>query len=703
MAITLKWYTGRMEIIDNAILNMRPAQLSQIVKTATENAEEAKAQIAALINEEIGNWHKDTEYGKKRIAELKKLLDVVDGRKLTKQEKAVKRIVDNMDDCRPQFKGMFQSGGKYCVCDGFRAVRSSAPFYGVEEKTNDFDMSRAIGDISAYSVRLELPDVKELKADMKLAKMGKMDAGRVHYGGGMNSVMYDFGYGLPAVDAKYLVDMLEALPGCEAFCNPEKTTLLYFVSGEDDGILLPIKKRQEWEAAPVEQAAPVVEETPIETPVEASPAPVEAVETPAEDPAPEVEHVAEYQPDAPDMKLNQIEAAIENRQVYGYKRDGNTVTAHRWKVFHITGNLYLQEPQSDSYGQRYAHVVLFFPGVKIGLDIGMLSSWQLDQYTVEDVASRFSVSTVDALNDLLIGRMENAEHIKDSYIAFVRQYDIVLADRMATYKADYIQRMEQKRQEAHEERARREEQERLDRERAIADELAKAEQEIINGGYVENKMIDGKPLFLRLFDAYGIKIAPRSRGWIIDKLKSVTSCADGSATVSSLATRKGEKISQGFCDAYYELRNHLIKLAEEAQAEAEARAQEEAAAVDMSALERVLAVAAAVNDGAHDTKAIADYLTLYGNRMITEDETKRALLRYTVPLALPAPVEAAQATEDAAVSSVVSVHPAFLARSVRLCTHGKRSGFNRAVPGVSLRSLAPPFCILNNTEYHNSA
>ena len=91
--IALKWYTGRMEIIDSAILNMRPAQLSQIVKTATENAEEAKAQIAAVINAEIGNWHKDTETGKKRIAELKKLRDVVDGRKLSIVEKAVQRII----------------------------------------------------------------------------------------------------------------------------------------------------------------------------------------------------------------------------------------------------------------------------------------------------------------------------------------------------------------------------------------------------------------------------------------------------------------------------------------------------------------------------------------------------------------------------------------------------------------------------------
>lgn len=706
MTITLKWYTGCMEIIDSAILNMRPAQLSQIVKTATENAEEAKAQIAAVINEEIGNWHKDTVSGKKRITELKKLLDVVGGRKLSKAEKAIQRIIKNVDDCRPQYKGVFESAGKSCVTDGYRLVRYAAPLDCFDKVNPGFDVSRAIGDVSAYSMRLELPDVRELKADIKLAKMGKMDAGRVRYGGGMNGIMYDFGYGLPAVDAKYLVDMLEALPECAAFCKPGKTSApVYFVSAEDDGILLPIRKHQEWEAAPIEQAAPVVEEAPIETPVESAPAPVESapveiesVETPAEDPAPEVEHVAENQQDAPDMKLNQIESALENRQVYGYKRDGNTVTAHRWKVFHITGNLYSQEPQADSYGQRYAHVVLFFPGVKIGLDIGMLSSWQLDQYTIEDVTSRFPVSTVDALNELMAGRMESDEHIRDSYIAFVRQYDLAFAQKLEAYKAGYIRRMEQKQQEAHEERARREEQERLDRERAIADELAKAEQTIINGGYVENKMIDGKSLFLRLFDKHGIDLPIRSRGWAINKLRGFEQHNDGMITIRYSQTRKNEKISDRCFAAYCKLRE-LLKAKEADKQQQEE--QEASAAVDMPALDRVLAVAVAVNDGAHDGAAIADYLNLYCNDMITEDEAKSALLRYTAPLALPAHEEAAQATEmPAAVSSVVAVSPVFLGACARLYAHGADSGFSGGVPGFDNVRTSPTFC---KVSLHNTS
>ena len=411
--------------------------------------------------------------------------------------------------------------------------------------------------------------MKELKADIKLAKMGKMAVGHVHEGGGVNGIMYDFGYGLPAVDAKYLVDMLEALPDCKAFCKPGKNPApVYFVSGEDDGILLPIKKHQEWEAAPVEQAAPAVDEAP------AAVEPVAAVE----DPAP-----------------------------------------------------------------------------------------------------------VDT---------------------------------------------------AEEERARREEQERLDRECAIADDLAKAEQAIVNGGYVENKMLYGKPLFLRLFDKHGIDLAIRSRGWAINKLRGFEQHNDGMITIRYRQTRKNERISDGCFAAYCKLRELLKK------EEGEKREQEEAAAINAAADLRVAAVARIVNDdNAHISEYIYRYLDLYSRGMITEDEAKSAILSHTVPLALPAHEEAAQATETPAP---VLLNPVFLYAYVRWYgsmystgdrvpifggavqdydsasqgsppfsdASGKREkqafcivfgALDAAVLAFAGWDIAPPFCKLHKPRFHNSS
>lgn len=263
------------------------------------------------------------------------------------------------------------------------------------------------------------------------------------------------------------------------------------------------------------------------------------------------------------MEINQIEANLENRQVYGYKHDGNTVTAHRWKVFHLSGNLYLQEPQTDKYGQRYAHIALFFQNVKIGLDVGILSGWQLDQYSAEDVERRISFAMVEAFRDTINAQMANGEHIKDSYIAFVRQYDDVQAGKMQSYKKEWRERNERERQAAISERERREARERKERERAIAEAVEKAEQAIISGGYISNKEIYGKPLFLHLFDKNGITVPIRSRGWIIDTLASVTQNNNGSASVS--VRKSCKRVSNGFVSAYFELRNYLINAREEAE------------------------------------------------------------------------------------------------------------------------------------------
>ena len=258
------------------------------------------------------------------------------------------------------------------------------------------------------------------------------------------------------------------------------------------------------------------------------------------------------------MKINQIERPLENRQVYGYKSDGNTVTAHRWKVFKLDGNLYLTEPKSTKYGETYAHLVLFFPGVKIGLDIGTLIRWQLYQYDIEDVTRRVPFATKDTFREAFTATMENGGFLKNSYIAFVRQYDEEMANKMMRYKIEWEERKERERQAKIAEQNRLEEIERKKHEQAIAEMIKDAENRIISGGRIENKIVDGKPMLLRLFDDHGIKIAPRSRGWVIDKLTEVIQRDNGSSSATFRKSYNGEKISEGFCRAYFELRNCLI-------------------------------------------------------------------------------------------------------------------------------------------------
>ena len=492
--ITFKWATGNIEIAACAVLDMTAAYLARLVKTATVNADEVKAELSAYIQSEIDKLNPKRDYDKRMIEQYQKLLSVVYEKKQDKREKAAIRIVKNCSSAMAgKYYGVIHDAGKYCVLDGYRLVRYAAPIDGLEDAPCTFDTVKAIGNKSAYSAVLVLPAVKDIKADMKIAKLSGQDVNhiRVIKTGKRLDFCFDFGYGLPMVNAKYLIDMIEALPDAQAYYNPEHALCnpIYFDGGEDDGILLPVRKMQEY-AAPVEE----VKEDP-------------AIEKPVEYPVSEAE--------------KELEAERERRRCMA-------------------------------------------------------------------------------------------------------------------------------------------EQEQNARENEIADELAKAEQKIISSGYIENKKLYGKLLFLRLFDKYGVKVAIRSRGWIIDKLKSVNQHTDGSANISFMATRKGERASQGFWDAYVELRDILIKAKQEAE-EVKSTAPVVDETVDTAAINRVVAVAVAVNDGAHDMKAIVDYIRMYGNDMITEDEAKDALLRYTVPLALPAHEEAEQdaaAPETIQIASVI--HPAVL-------------------------------------------
>ena len=515
---TFKWDTGKIELAAEAVLAMPAAQLSTFIKTATVNREEVKAEIAAFIASELENYDPKVYSHKPIIERYNKLLSVCEGKKQSKRDKAIMRIVNNVADSRPQWAGVFQDAGKYCVCDGYRMIRSAAALDGFKSVSAVLDTTKAIGSIRDYTVKLVLPTVKELKQDMKIAKLAGADAGNVHVrvDGKRMDFVYDFGVGLPMVNAKYLVDMLEALPECESFARPDKTIApIYFVSGEDDGILLPVRKTSE-EARKVDRA----------------------------------------------------------------------------------------------------------------------------EYEAKQEAERA-------------------------------------------------------------ERLRREEQERIEREQEIETAIAQAEQKIISSGYIENENIYGKLLFLRLFDKYGVKVPIRTRGWIINKLVAVNQHSDGGAQVFRNVKSKNEKISDGFCAAYWNLRNILIAESEKAESEAATPA-----AVDHEeALARVETVAAAVRVNEAEDNITGVILRQVKREMFTEDEAKRALLfpvsvSNRFALALPAHEEAAQDVE--AVSSAAVINPAFL----RACKGRYEIIYNPGYPDTTsgMESLIFAFCeVLHKPRYKNSS
>lgn len=144
---------------------------------------------------------------------------------------AFKRIIKRNADIRKNLAGVWKDAdGRFCVCDGYLAVRLKKPVDGFESVPG-MDMEKVFPNDSYFSdpVELALPTPGELKINRKKLTSGKS--------------VYDFGDDLPMVDAAFLKDVMDCLPGAKAITENHAThKMIYFTSENGDAILLPIRK-----------------------------------------------------------------------------------------------------------------------------------------------------------------------------------------------------------------------------------------------------------------------------------------------------------------------------------------------------------------------------------------------------------------------------------------------------------------------------
>lgn len=166
-------------------------------------------------------------------------------------EEAARRICDaavRTNSHRPASQGFWiDEEGKQCVCDGYRGFRLNSPMEltAAPELSADgsrFNLAQIIAPLRKNTLRLTLPTVAEVRAQIKTDR-AEWDAKRRRRGETFKA-SYDFGPGLPSVDANYLIDFLQLFPDGEAFTSEQKPyiTPIYFRSADGEGILCPIRK-----------------------------------------------------------------------------------------------------------------------------------------------------------------------------------------------------------------------------------------------------------------------------------------------------------------------------------------------------------------------------------------------------------------------------------------------------------------------------
>ena len=158
------------------------------------------------------------------------------------QFKAINRIIKDAKTA-PQtaLHGAWNADGFQCVCDGFRLVRLVQPLdlEKIPDNVQPIDAARVIlGNKHNDGAQLALPDVATLKAYIKTEKARKKASKD------KTAPVWDFGDDLPAVNAHFLLDMLEILPDATATVSKQRPVYsgIYFNSDNGDAVLLPIRK-----------------------------------------------------------------------------------------------------------------------------------------------------------------------------------------------------------------------------------------------------------------------------------------------------------------------------------------------------------------------------------------------------------------------------------------------------------------------------
>ena len=147
---------------------------------------------------------------------------------------------------RPHFAGAFlDEQGRQCVTDGFVLLRLNKPSNALQwaPPPNDphvYDTMPELLNSDGATVALNLPTAAAVRA--KIASDRAKYKAESHPAGDTFSTCYNWGDGLPMVNALYLLDILEALPGCTAACRPNELSCVYFHSPDGDALIMPIRK-----------------------------------------------------------------------------------------------------------------------------------------------------------------------------------------------------------------------------------------------------------------------------------------------------------------------------------------------------------------------------------------------------------------------------------------------------------------------------
>lgn len=137
--------------------------------------------------------------------------------------------------------------GVQYITDGYRLIGLKT-FVSVEENPNPatdtdiewFKRTLSENNINGNETALNLPDKKFLETYIKTKKAERKAEGvKPRFA---SAIRYNFGKGLPMVNAEYLLDMMNIFPNTTFYANGEKKPIKIEDKDGNKGFLLPLRK-----------------------------------------------------------------------------------------------------------------------------------------------------------------------------------------------------------------------------------------------------------------------------------------------------------------------------------------------------------------------------------------------------------------------------------------------------------------------------
>lgn len=145
---------------------------------------------------------------------------------------ALRRLAKNSP--REAQRGVFlDKQGRQIACDGARAVRLNRPIKGIPEVLPFLNFENLISSRKGNRIDINAPDDKTLCKEIHDQRIvSKKDC-----------PLWNFGEGLPTVNAAFLRDMLDILPDAKLCIYGSANSGVWFESPAGDGLLLPVRVR----------------------------------------------------------------------------------------------------------------------------------------------------------------------------------------------------------------------------------------------------------------------------------------------------------------------------------------------------------------------------------------------------------------------------------------------------------------------------